>query len=166
RLRWALFREILRVGLPACLSSLLTCATIIVITGLVARFGAAALAGYGIGARLEFLLIPIVFGVGAALTARVGTNVGAGDWPRARRLAWTGAAMAGAVVGAIGFTVGVWPDLWIGLYTQDAAALDAGRTYLRIVGPAYVFFGFGMALYFASQGAGRMRWPVMAGVLR
>jgi len=166
RLRWALFREILRVGLPACLSSLLTCATIIVVTGLVARFGAAALAGYGIGARLEFLLIPIVFGVGAALTAMVGTNVGAGDWPRARRIAWTGAAIAGAVIGAIGFTVGVWPDLWIGLYTEDPGVLGAGRTYLRIVGPAYVFFGFGMALYFASQGAGRMRWLLRAGVLR
>jgi len=166
RLQWALFREILRVGLLACISALLTCVTIIVVTGLVARFGAAALAGYGIGARLEFLLIPIVFGIGAALTAMVGTNVGAGNWPRARRVAWTGAAIAGAVVGAIGLTVGLWPDLWIGIYTRDPGVLDAGRTYLRIVGPAYVFFGFGMALYFASQGAGRMRWPLIGGVLR
>lgn len=166
RLEWRHFHEILRVGLLACISALLTCVTIIVVTGLVARFGPAALAGYGIGARLEFLLIPIVFGIGAALTAMVGTNVGAGNWPRARRVAWTGAAMAGVVVGAIGLTVGLWPDLWIGIYTTDPGVLAAGRTYLSIVGPAYVFFGVGMALYFASQGAGRMRWPLIAGVLR
>jgi Na+-driven multidrug efflux pump len=41
-----------------------------------------------------------------------------------------------------------------------------GATYLLIVGPAYGFFGFGLALYFASQGAGRLAWPLTAGFVR
>ncbi|MFN5780372.1 MAG: MATE family efflux transporter, partial [Novosphingobium sp.] len=54
-------REIMRIGWIAMLSPLLSVSTVLVLTALVARFGPEALAGYGIGVRLEFLLIPIAF---------------------------------------------------------------------------------------------------------
>jgi len=44
--------------------------------------------------------------------------------------------------------------------------LAAGACYLRHVGPAYGFFGLGLSLYFASQGAGRLLWPLSAGLVR
>ena len=44
--------------------------------------------------------------------------------------------------------------------------IDAGSRYLRVVGPAYGLFGLGMALYFASQGAGRLLWPLIANMAR
>jgi Na+-driven multidrug efflux pump len=44
--------------------------------------------------------------------------------------------------------------------------IEAGSAYLRVVGPFYGFFGLGLALYFASQGAGRLLWPLSAGFLR
>lgn len=44
--------------------------------------------------------------------------------------------------------------------------LTAGSAYLGRVGPAYGFFGLGLALYFASQGAGRLAWPLVAGFTR
>ena len=44
--------------------------------------------------------------------------------------------------------------------------LDAGSRYLRVVGPFYGLFGLGMALYFASQGAGRLAWPLIANLTR
>ena len=165
-LRWEAFRDILRVGGVACLVVILTNATILVVTGLIGRAGNAALAGYGTGSRLEYMLIPISFGVGAALTAMVGTNVGARQYARARRIAWTGAGMAAVVAGVIGLTVAVAPDLWLRIFTQDVAVLEQGRTYLRIVGPVYGLFGLAMALYFASQGTGTMVWPVFANVCR
>jgi putative MATE family efflux protein len=166
RLQWRLFREILRVGLPGAATNLMANATVLLLTGLVGRFGTAALAGYGIGSRLEYLQIPIVFGMGTALVAMVGTNVGAGRRERAERIAWTGAAMAGAVTGAIGVTAALVPGAWSGLFTQDPAVAGVAAAYLRMVGPAYAFFGVGLALYFASQGAGRLRWPVVASVTR
>jgi putative MATE family efflux protein len=165
-LRWEAFRDILRVGGIACLVVILTNATILVVTGLIGRAGNAALAGYGTGSRLEYMLIPISFGVGAALTAMVGTNVGARQYARAQRIAWTGAGMAAVVAGVIGLTVAVAPDLWLRIFTQDAAVLEQGRTYLRIVGPVYGLFGLAMALYFASQGTGTMLWPVFANLCR
>ena len=164
--RWRAFRDILKVGAIACLVVLLTNGTVLIVTGLIGRQGDAAIAGYGIGSRLEYMLIPISFGVGAALTALVGTNIGARQHARARRLAWTGALMAGAVATAIGAVVAIWPDLWLGLFTTDAGALASGRHYLGIVGPVYGFFGVAMALYFASQGTGEMLWPVGANLAR
>jgi Na+-driven multidrug efflux pump len=56
--------------------------------------------------------------------------------------------------------------VWAGLFSNDAAVLDAAYTYLRIAGWCYAFFGAGVALYFASQGAGKMLWPVLAGSAR
>jgi Na+-driven multidrug efflux pump len=118
------------------------------------------------GARLEYIQIPLVFGVGSALVAMVGTNVGAGRIARAERVAWVGAGIAGSVTGAIGLAFALFPRAWMGLFTTDPAVLTLGTSYLRIVGPAYGFFGVGLALYFASQGAGRLAWPLLAGFLR
>src|SRR5262245_32948296 len=100
--RWASFWEILRVGAPGSLNTILTNLTVVLVTGLVGPFGTLALAGYGMGARLEYLQIPLVFGMGSALVAMVGTNVGAGRVARAERIAWTGAAIAAGVTASIG----------------------------------------------------------------
>ncbi|MGB1203824.1 MAG: MATE family efflux transporter, partial [Alloalcanivorax venustensis] len=55
---------------------------------------------------------------------------------------------------------------WLSLFTDDPEAIATGALYLRIVAPAYAFLGVGLALYFASQGAGRMGWPLFASVVR
>jgi Na+-driven multidrug efflux pump len=166
RFRLVLFNDILRVGAPGALNTIQTNLTVVLLTGFVGSFGTYALAGYGVGARLEYLQIPLVFGFGSALVAMVGTNVGAGNLARAERIAWVGAAFAAGVTGAIGLLMAIVPSLWIGLFTTEPAVVAAGTSYLRIVGPFYGFFGLGLALYFASQGAGRLLWPLVAGFTR
>ena len=166
RLRARLFGDILRVGAPGALNTVLTNLTVVLLTGLVGPFGGAALAGYGLGARLEYLQIPLVFGFGSALVAMVGTNVGAGRIARAERVAWTGVGLAAGVTAGIGLAGALFPHAWLGLFTADPDVIAAGSLYLRTVGPAYGFFGLGLALYFASQGAGRLGWPLIAGFAR
>jgi putative MATE family efflux protein len=166
RLRWPLFRDILRVGVVAALVTVTTNLTIAITTGLVGRFGPAAIAGYGTGARLEYLLVPLVFGLGGPLVAMVGTNIGAGQRERALRAAWTGAVIATGLAEAIGLAAAAAPHAWLALFDTDPAMLDAGSRYLRAVGPFYGLFGLGMALYFASQGAGRLLWPLLANLTR
>ena len=161
-----LFAEILRVGGLSVLNSFVTVLTAVALTGFVGRFGPAALAGYGVGVRLELLQIPIVFAIGQALVVLVGTNIGAGHAARAKSIAWTGTALAAAICLAIGGTVAVFPLAWVGLFSTDAAVLDAGRLYLRVVAPFYPLLATSIALYFASQGAGHMLRPVLAGVTR
>ena len=161
-----LFAEILRVGAPAALNTVQTNLTVALLTGLVGGFGTYAVAGYGLGARLEYLQIPIVFGLGSALVTMVGTNVGAGQHARARRVAWVGAGLAALITETIGLLAAMFPHAWLSLFTTEPHVLAAGAQYLRTVGPAYGFFGLGLALYFASQGAGRLLWPLLAGFVR
>jgi putative MATE family efflux protein len=166
RLEWPLFREILRVGGISVLSSFQTVLTAVVLTGFVGRHGAAALAGYGVGLRLELLQIPLVFAVGQAMVVLVGTNIGAGRPERAKRIAWIGSAFAASISLAIGVTVTLVPLAWVGLFSADAAVLEAGSLYLRTVAPFYPMLAANIALYFASQGAGKVLWPVLAGTVR
>jgi putative MATE family efflux protein len=167
RLRWPLFRNILNVGAVASITSVQTNVIIALATALVASTaGAAAVAGYGTGARLEYLLVPLVFGLGAPLVALVGTNIGAGNRERALRIAFIGGAIAFALTEGIGIATALWPRAWLGLFSADARVIESGSMYLRAVGPFYGFFGLGLVLYFASQGAGRLFWPLTAGFLR
>ncbi len=166
RLAWAPMREILRVGAVSSIVSLSTNVSIAVATGLAGFVGPGAVAGYGTGARLEYLLVPLVFGLGAPVAAMVGTCIGAGNRERAMRVAWNGAAIAGGLTEAIGLVAAFFPRAWLSLFGSDPAMLETGTLYLHIVGPTYGFFGGGLALYFAAQGAGRMGWAMMAAVLR
>ncbi len=165
-LRWVLFSDILRVGLAGSVSTVSTNLSIAVVVALVGAFGSAAIAGYGTASRLEYLLIPLVFGFGAPLVAMVGTCIGAGQRERALRAAWIGAALSFAMAQAIGLWAAAFPRTWLRLFSDDPAMLEAGTLYLRSVGPLYGFFGLGLVLYFASQGAGRLLWPVLANLLR
>ncbi|SEP21810.1 putative efflux protein, MATE family [Rhodospirillales bacterium URHD0017] len=166
RLQRRLFAEILRVGLLSSLTTLMSNATAMVMAGLVGRFGVAALAGYGIGVRLEFMATPIAFGIGIGLTTMVGVAVGAGAWQRAVRAAWLGGLVSFASMGLIGWTVAVVPEAWAGLFASDPAVIHASVSYITRVAPFYCLFGLGLTLYFASQGAGRMAAPVFAAALR
>ena len=158
--------EILRVGVVSSLVSVTTNATIAAATALAGAAGPAAVAGYGTGSRLEYLLVPLVFGLGGPLAAMVGTAIGAGDRARALKVAWTGAALAGLVTEAIGLAAALHPEAWLRLFGDDPEMVATGARYLALVGPFYGFFGVGLALYFASQGAGRVGWALVAGVAR
>jgi putative MATE family efflux protein len=165
-LRREMFLDILKVGAVASFSPLQTVLTVLILTSLVARFGTEALAGYGIGARLEFLLVPIAFAVGVACVPMVGMAIGARDVGRARRVAWIGAGVAASVLALISLVVVIAPLTWSGLFTSDPAVLAAANLYLRLAGPTFAFVGLGLALYFSSQGAGKVLGPVLAATVR
>jgi putative MATE family efflux protein len=165
-LRTDILKDIFRIGAVAMLSPLFSVSTILILTGLVARFGADALAGFGIGVRLEFLLIPIAFSVGVACVPMVGVAIGGGDVPRARQVAWSAGGLAALVLAVLGLIAVVVPELWVNLFTDNLIVREAGYDYLHIAGFAYGFFGLGLCLYFASQGAGRVGGAISAQALR
>ena len=161
-----LFNNIFEVAIPGSLSPLFTVGTILVLTGLVGQFGTEALAGYGIGSRVEFLMIPLIFGVGTAMTAIVGANIGAKNIERAEKVGISGGLSAGFISAFIGVLLALFPDLWIGFFTDDPKAYLVTKKYIQIVGPFYIFQGIGLSLYFASQGANAMKWPIIATIAR
>lgn len=161
-----MFLDILKVGAVSCLSPLQTVLTILIFTKILAGFGTVTLAGYGIGSRLEFLLVPISFAFGVASIPMIGMAIGAGLVSRARMVAWTAAASAGLTLGLIGLVVAIKPSLWVSLFTNDPGVTAAANSYFAWSGPAFGFFGIGICLYFSSQGAAKMLGPVLAGTLR
>ena len=165
-LQGRLFWDILKVGLIASFSAFTANLTAMLVTGLVGRFGVAALAGYGIGVRLEFMLVPLAFGIGSGLTTLVGVAAGANDWKRAVRAAWLGSLTAAGALGVCGWILALVPEGWARLFTSDPRVVDATVAYITRVAPFYCLFGLGMTLSFASQGAGRMMAPFVAGVSR
>ena len=162
----AIFRRILAVGAVACALATVANLTTILVTAQLKDYGPAAVAAYGVSARLEFLMVPLAFGVGSALTALVGRAVGGGDWELARRTAWVGGGMAFAVCAAVGLVVALAPDRFAGFFASDAEVQVIAAQALSYIGPAFAGFGLGMAMYFAAMGAGRMRYPVAAGLSR
>jgi putative MATE family efflux protein len=161
-----MFFDILKVGAVSCLSPLQTVLTVLIFTKILAGYGTETLAGYGMGSRLEFLLVPISFAFGVASVPMVGMAMGAGLVTRARQVAWIAGAAAGITIGAIGLIVAVMPSLWISMFTNDPGVTAAASSYLMWAGPAFAFFGAGVCLYFSSQGAAKVGGPVIAGTAR
>ena len=165
-LRRELFTDILKVGVPGLLNTAITNMSVAVLTGIAGQLGPEAAIGYAMGARLEYILQPVAFGFGTAIVAMVGTNWGAQQYRRAREIAWTGAVTVALLCGTIGTIVAIHPALWINLFSDSAEVARIGALYLRIVGPAYLFFGLGLGLFFVTQGFGRATAAMSANAVR
>lgn len=167
RLNWEPIKEILAVGAVGLVNTTTISAGITVTMALVARHaGPDAVAGFGTASRLEYLLPALIFGIGAPLVALVGANMGAGQWERAIRVAFVGAVLAALLTESVGLAGAIWPGQWLRLFGDEPEMLSIGTLYLRTVGPFFGFFGAGLSLYFASQGARRLAWPLFATTVR
>jgi putative MATE family efflux protein len=166
RIQWAMFVDILKVGAVSCLSPLQSVLTISIFTHMLAQFGTEILAGYGIGARLEFMLTSIAFAVGIASVPMVGMAIGAQRVKRARRIALIAGCISFVSVGLVATVIAIFPDLWVNIFTGDAGVRAASRQYLSIAAPMYAFIGLSISMYFSSQGAAKVLGPVLAQTAR
>jgi putative MATE family efflux protein len=161
RIEGRLFGAILKVGVPLSLQPALNNAGLAALTGYAGMLGGAALAGVGAAVRLEYVMYPVVFGLGAAVVAMVGTNIGAGQRERAMRIAWTAAGLAAGATAMIGVVAFIWPSAWAALFTTTPDVAAAAATYLCIVALTYPFIGMN-TLTQAFQAMGQTFWPLVA----
>ena len=166
RIQRGMFIDILKVGAVACFSPLQSVLTITIFTHMLAVFGNEILAGYGIGARLEFMLTSIAFAVGIASVPMIGMAIGAGRVIRARRIAWVAGSVSFASVGIVGTVIAIFPDLWVNIFTSDPGVRAASQRYLSTAAPMYAFIGLSISMYFSSQGAAKVLGPVLAQTAR
>ena len=161
RLHARLFGDILRTGVPLSLAPILNNLSLALLTAYAGTLGAAALAGVGAAVRLEYLMYPVVFGLGATVVAMVGTNVGAGRLARAIRIAWIASGLGAAASGIIGLLAMVWPQAWISLFTAAPDVSSTAVTYLCIAALGYAFIGMN-TLTQAFQAMGQTFWPLFS----
>jgi len=134
---WRSWTRILSVGLPAAITNALAPVATAVMTWLVARHGTEAVAAYGVGSRVEGLLLIVPMALGAALTPFIGQNWGAHQEDRVAR---------GIVVArnfAVAWGAGSWVVLALGgnhladVFTDDPRVAEMVHTYLWIVPLSY-----------------------------
>lgn len=155
---------ILRIGVPSIVSVLISNLCVALSIRYAAGYGPDALIGFGIGARLEYVLVPVAFSIGVSLVALAGQARGAGDHAGARRFALAGVIASGVLLGVLGCAAALFPGVWVRWFDAAPAANEIAASYLRHVGPFYLFFGFGLTAFFASQAFGRIV-PAMIGAL-
>jgi MATE family, multidrug efflux pump len=166
RIQRGMFFDILKVGAVACFSPLQSVLTITIFTHMLAQFGTEILAGYGIGARLEFMLTSLAFAVGIASVPMVGMAIGAGRIARGRRIALIAGCVSFVSVGLVATVIAIFPDLWVDIFTHDPGVRAASRQYLATAAPMYAFIGLSISMYFSSQGAAKVVGPVLAQTAR
>jgi putative MATE family efflux protein len=159
-------REILRVGIPAALATFSNYVGLLILTGVVGRFGNAHLAAYGLGTRMDFLLLSLTYGFAVAVLTLVGMAVGARRLDAIRRYTRRAAAYVAVALALPGALLFLQPDLWLKRFTDDPEILLAGRHYFRWIAPTYPFIGISMVFAFAFQGTGRAALPLIWTVLR
>ena len=154
-----LFGEILKVGVPMSLAPVLNNAALSALTTYAGLLSVTSLAAFGAAVRLEYLLYPLNFGLGAAVLAMVGTNIGARRFARAARIAWTAVGLSACVMATVGVVAIVSPATWMRLFSDDPAILGEAAAYLAIVGFAYPFVA-GNVLMSAFQATRQPQWPL------
>ena len=158
--------QLSKSGSLASCQSLMTIALALFCTTVISIFGTEWTAGFGIAIRLELLLIPIIFGIGGALIAIVGANVGAKKFSRAISMTWKGTFFSVFIVGFIGLFFSVYPDLWTAFFTDNAEIKETSKLYLKVVAPFYAFFALGLGLYFTCQAFNTLFLPVLGTFIR
>ena len=157
---------LLKSGSLASCQSIMTIGLAMFSITVIGTYGINWTAGFGIAIRLELLLIPIIFGIGGALIAIVGANVGAKKYSRAVIMTWKGTFFSVFIVGIIGIGFSIYPDVWSNLFTDDLLIKETSKSYLTIVAPFYAFFALGLGLYFTCQAFNTLFWPVVGTFIR
>jgi putative MATE family efflux protein len=163
RLEGRLFMDILKVGVPTAVSAVFSNLNVILVTGAIGLFGTGALAAYGIASRLDYAMIPVLFGLSSAVLTMVGINMGAGQTARAKRIAWVSSLVGAGASEIIGLVVAFKPSLWLNLFSRAPDVVGPAEIYLHVVAPAYGALGLAFVISFAAQGTGHMLWP-LAGI--
>ncbi|NPV08099.1 MAG: MATE family efflux transporter [Anaerolineae bacterium] len=151
---WAVIRTMVTIGIPSAVQAVLRSSSRVAMIAIVAPFGTAAIAGYGVATRLTVMLLTPGFGMGNAAGTLVGQNLGAQKPQRAERSAWTIAWINLAfMLVAMALMALKAPEAvqWFNC-TEDVAGVAVRA--IRVVAIAYAFGAVGVVMGRALDGAG------------
>jgi putative MATE family efflux protein len=139
---WESWKEILHIGIPNAATKMIIPVGQGVIIGIVATYGAAAVAGYGVATRIEFFSLAALNALSSVIGPFIGQNLGAGKLDRVR----AGFRVSGGfslLVGGVLFLVYLLMAGKIAsLFNTDPEVIATAALYLRIVSIAYAAQGF------------------------
>lgn len=158
-LQWNTIRKIISISIGGMGQFLIDSVAWIFLIRIVAEFGSSAVAGFTISFRiLMFSLMP-AWGLSAASATLVGQNMGAHKLKRAKVSVWLTAKYNAWFLGLITLLYILWGDIFASWFTPNAEVQEIAALGLKIIALGYVFFGVGMVMVQAFNGAGDTKTP-------
>lgn len=152
--RLKILKKIVRVGLPAALGNSVEGLGFMVLNIFVLSFGSLTVAAFGIGNKINSLVLMPAMGIGMALAAIVGQNLGADQIDRATRAVIEAIKMAVLILAVGGGTLFFLAPLVVGIFTSDPVVLEQGIYYLRLISLSIPLMGIFQPFVGAFQGSG------------
>ncbi|MEY2543633.1 MAG: hypothetical protein QOE81_1094, partial [Verrucomicrobiota bacterium] len=173
RFRFALFRPqlkiwsgMLRIGVPAGAEFVLLFVYILIVYWIIRNFGPAAQAGFGVGARvMQALFLPVV-ALSFAVSPVVGQNFGGRQADRVRQSIKSGLGIAASMMLVLALITWLAPGPMIRFFSKDAAVIQFGSDYLRIVAFNFVAAGIVFTSSSMFQGLGNTVPPLLSSASR
>lgn len=139
---------ILKIGFPSMIQQTLISIGTAFVTTYVNSFGAPTIAAFGAANRIDMVATMPAIAIGMAVTALTGQNLGAGKPERVKEIFKWGVIIGTSISGTIAVISVAFPQIILSMFIHHQSVLDIGTTYLRIVGPGYLF----LSLMFVAQG--------------
>lgn len=155
-------KSIINIGWPATLQFIIASGSWIILARLVAETGGTtASAGYQIAIRnVVFFILPS-WGLSNAAATLVGQNLGAKQLERAEQSVMITAKYNAIFMGFVTLIFVCFAEPIIGFFSNDQNVINYGAQALRIIGYGYIFYGIGMVMTQALNGAGDTRTPTL-----
>ncbi|WP_425448649.1 MATE family efflux transporter [Dethiothermospora halolimnae] len=160
-------RKLIKVGLPASIGQSTAAFGFIILNKFIISFGDSTMTAFGIGNRINSLILMPAMGIGNALATIVGQNLGADNVPRAKSAIKKSAILSTIVLALGGATIFMIADSVVGLFTDSKDVLSQGIFYLKLITSAIPLMGFFQIFVGTFQGSGhtKMAMVMMAGRL-
>ncbi len=162
---WEIIKSLVNIAWPATFQFIIASCSWIFLAQLVAETGhSAASAGYQTAIRIiMFFLLP-AWGISNAAATLVGQNLGAKDFVRAEQSVMQTAKFNAVFMGTVSLLFLLFPGVIVGFFTQQEEVQSYAIAALRIISTGYIFYGVGMVLVNAFNGAGDTRTPTVINV--
>ncbi len=152
--------KIVKIGVPAWLGEMSFSGSRLVITPLVATFGTAVVAAYGVGTQVFSFGIMILVGIGLGLSSLIGHNLGGQKIERAKRTGDQSVILGIIIMSVFGLAVFLLAEPLMSVFFESAETVSHGKTLLRILTLGFPFFGAFIMMEQIHMGVG-LNTPTM-----
>ncbi len=155
RMNWRIIKDIFGVGIPASLSQMSMSVGLLILNIFLIALGSVYVAAFGLGFRVDMLVLLPIIGISSALITMVGMYVGARDFEKARWITKYAMKVSMVIMGFAGLVFFLLAEYIMMIFTNDPQVIMSGAEYLRIVVISYPFAAIGITVYSSFQGAGK-----------
>lgn len=161
RVDWNMIGRLIRIAFPRALQRGLEVIAAVILIRIVAEFGTAAVAAYGIGFRIDLVLKSPGWGLGTAADTLVGQSLGANEPSRAEKSAWAVAGMYVLLNAVVGLFFLFVPEKVMAFFTPDPEVIRLGVPFLQFMYWGFLFMAVGMVFERALGGSGDTVSPLV-----